>query len=487
MLLKVKDQLELKKKLKHGYLNYLLLFLFVLLNTNGFSQNKLRIACVGNSITYGARIKGREYNSYPVQLGSMLGENYDVRNFGRSATTLLKKGDLPYWETSEYREALIFNPDIVFIKLGTNDTKPQNRIYLNSDYVKDYKDLIASFRDLPSKPTVILLVPAPVAKSDTTGITSIILKEKIIPMIRRIAWETGCEIVDLYNLMIESPEIFPDRIYPSATGVKVISHRLYEYVRMQVDSSFDFTGALPEDATPFNYYGFQGYEFTFMGKKSKVVVPKKAASGHPWIWRGCYWGHEPQVEIALLERGFHVVYSDIVDLWGNDVGMFLWSDFYQMLTNCGLSDKPVMEGMSRGGMFIYLWASKYPNRIGAIYADAPLLDFKEYFRGRNSSFPNKWKLFKESFGLKTNKEALAFRGNPIDLTDVLANAGFPMLHVVGDVDDVVPIIEHTLPFEKKIKEAGGEIQVIHKPGIGHHPHSLPNPQPIVDFILMAID
>ncbi len=96
-----------------------------------------------------------------------------------------------------------------------------------------------------------------------------------------------------------------------------------------------------------------------------------------------------------------------------------------------------------------------------------------------------WEAFKRDFSLNTEEEATAFKGNPLDMAEKIAKLKIPLLHVVGDVDDVVPIGENTTPFEKRIRAAGGNITVIHKPLVGHHPHSLPNPQPIVDFIVKA--
>ena len=87
----------------------------------------IKIACVGNSITFGSGIANREKNAYPQQLQAMLGMKYEVRNFGVSSRTLLKKGDHPYWETEAYNTALLFKPDIVYIKLGTNDSKLQKQ------------------------------------------------------------------------------------------------------------------------------------------------------------------------------------------------------------------------------------------------------------------------------------------------------------------------------------------------------------------------
>ena len=181
------------------------------------------------------------------------------------------------------------------------------------------------------------------------------------------------------------------------------------------------------------------------------------------------------------------MYCDVAELFGNDEALSIWNGFYKLLTKSGLAKKSAMEGMSRGGIYIYRWAVKYPKRVTAIYADAPVLDLKSWPGGKGKSPGDKstWETYKKDFGFSTEEEALAFKGNPLDLTDKIAKGDFPMLHVVGDADKVVPVSENTTPFEEKINAAGGSIKVIHKPGVDHHPHSLANPQPIVDFILKA--
>lgn len=469
-------------KLNYSYL----LLVFISSSFAGISQQKIRIACIGNSITYGATIEKREVSSYPAQLASMLGKDYEVGNFGKSGTTLLRKGNMPYWNSSEYKQALEFKPDWVFIKLGTNDSKPVNRIFLN-DYEQDYKDLISSFRQLPSHPRIVLLLPAPVFKSDTTGITARVVSEKIIPMVRKVAYEAGCEVINLHNLLIESSQMFPDKVHPSAEGATIIAKRIHDLIRMNSDNSFSSLKKLPRSAKQFNFYGYEGFDFTFKNRNAKIVRPKRVAVGHPWIWRARFWGHEPQTDIALLERGFHVVYCDVAEMFGNEESLSIWNDYYKLLIHAGLAKKSVMEGMSRGGVYIYRWAAAYPKRVSAIYADAPVLDLKSWpgGKGQSKASPENWEIFKKDFVFKTEEEAVAFKGNPIDLTAKIVKAGIPLLHVVGDADDIVPIEENTVPFEHEIKAAGGSIQVIHKPGIGHHPHSLQNPQPIVDFILKA--
>ncbi|MGV8139725.1 MAG: sialate O-acetylesterase [Mangrovibacterium sp.] len=249
----------------------------------------------------------------------------------------------------------------------------------------------------------------------------------------------------------------------------------------------DFSGLIPAGATVFDFHGYQGYDFEFRNRNAKIVVPSYPAPGSPWVWRARFWGHEPQTDIALLERGFHVVYCDVAELFGNKEALSVWDEFYQKLRRAGLAKRSVMEGMSRGGVYIYRWAAVHPGRVSCIYADAPVLDLKSWpgGKGKGKGHQESWEIFKKDFNLNTDAEAMAFKGNPLDLVDKIVKAGFPMLHVVGDADDVVPVSENTELFEKKVKEAGGNIQVIHKPGVGHHPHSLTDPQPIVDFIMKA--
>ncbi len=469
----------------YGIKSIALVVIFYLVT--GFSAEKMRIACVGNSITFGAGIENRDKNSYPAQLADLLGPEYEVGNFGISGATLLKKGNLPYWNTKGYEQALKFKPDLVYIKLGTNDSKPVNRIFLK-EFIQDYKDLIASFQQLESHPKVVLLLPVPVFSTDTTSITATVISNKILPMVRQVAYDSGCEVINLYNLFIESPGLFPDKVHPSAAGATFIAKRIYEHVKMASGTAVNFAKLLPKDAKPFNFYGFQGYDFTFRNRNAKIVVPKHVAAGRPWIWRARFWGHEPQADIALLERGFHVVYCDVAELFGNKEAVSIWNDFYKGLTRAGLAQKSVMEGMSRGGVYVYRWAATYPNRIAGIYADAPVLDLKSWpgGKGKSKGSVETWEVFKNDFNLKTEEDAMAFKGNPLDLVNKIAKAGFPMLHVVGDADDIVPVSENTALFEKRIKERGGVIQVIHKPAVGHHPHSLPNPQPIVDFAMNAM-
>ena len=122
--------------------------LFCLCFLTAGGQERIKVACVGNSITEGSGIV--ESMRYPSQLQKLLGENFEVRNYGLGGRTLLKKGDYPYWQEEKYKEVLAWVPDIVIIKLGTNDSKPQNWIYAE-DFIADYRAFIQSFKKLPGK------------------------------------------------------------------------------------------------------------------------------------------------------------------------------------------------------------------------------------------------------------------------------------------------------------------------------------------------
>ena len=187
-------------------------------------RHALRVACVGDSITFGSGIKERDKNSYPAQLAGMLGDRWTVRNFGVSGATLLKKGNKPYWTQSAYNAALDFRPDVVIIKLGTNDSKPVNWEH-KAEYITDYIELIERFRKLESKPAVWICYPVP-AYPGRWGITDKVIKEEVIPLIDEVAKQADVEIIDLYAALSDSKEMFPDTVHPDAAGAKVMAETI---------------------------------------------------------------------------------------------------------------------------------------------------------------------------------------------------------------------------------------------------------------------
>ena len=184
-------------------------------------KDAVRVACIGNSITFGAGIKNRSRDSYPSVLSRMLGDGYWVKNFGVSARTMLNKGDHPYMNELAYKNALAFNPNIVVIKLGTNDSKSFNWKY-KADFMKDAQTMIDAFKALPAQPKIYLCYPSK-AYLTGDGINDDIISKEIIPMIRKLARKNNLSVIDLHTAMDGMPELFPDRIHPNEKGAKVMA------------------------------------------------------------------------------------------------------------------------------------------------------------------------------------------------------------------------------------------------------------------------
>ncbi|MFZ2276225.1 MAG: GDSL-type esterase/lipase family protein [Prosthecobacter sp.] len=231
--------------------------------------------------------------------------------------------------------------------------------------------------------------------------------------------------------------------------------------------------------------GYAKHELTIAGKSVTVVVPKTVAAGRPWVWHGEFFGHKPAPDIALLGKGFHIVYMKINDMLGCPDAVKLWNQCYTELTNnYGLSTKPSLVGLSRGGLYCYNWAIANPDKVSCIYADAPVCDFKSWpgGKGKGKGDAKNWALVPKLWGFKDEAEALAYKGNPVDNLAPLAKNHVPLLHVFGDADDVVPWDENTGLIETRYKALGGSITLIRKPGVGHHPHGLEDSTPIIEFI-----
>ena len=192
----------------------------------------VRVACVGDSITYGARIFNREAKCYPTQLGVLLGTNYFVQNFGVNGATLLKHGDIPYWQTRAFKAALDFKPEIAVINLGANDAAVYNWIY-KYEFVTDYVELIRGFQSNGCK-TVWICYPAPTYPGPYDFTDPIVVNE-IIPMVDEIARQTGARIIDLYRPLSGKTELFPDTVHPNAEGARLMAEAVFAAISAKAD------------------------------------------------------------------------------------------------------------------------------------------------------------------------------------------------------------------------------------------------------------
>lgn len=206
----------------------LILLSVILLTLAACTSEPVRVACVGDSITYGHGIKDRLHDAYPGVLSSMLGEKYDVRNFGVSGTTTMTGTDMPYVNEQAYKDALEFNPQIVTIKLGTNDSKPYN--WKEQEHFKqDLKTLIESFRALPSKPKIWLCLPVP-AYGHAWSINDSVIYNGVIPYIREVAQEEDLPLIDLNTPFQGKRQYFPDTIHPNEEGERMIAEIIFDNV-----------------------------------------------------------------------------------------------------------------------------------------------------------------------------------------------------------------------------------------------------------------
>lgn len=234
------------------------------------------------------------------------------------------------------------------------------------------------------------------------------------------------------------------------------------------------------------WQGFDRYDLEVGGPTVTIVAPETAAKGKPWVWHGEFFGHKPDPDVALLERGFHIVYMRINDMLGSPPAVTHWNNLYAELTRKhGFNKKPALVGLSRGGLYCYNWATANPDKVACIYGDAPVCDFKSWpgGKGKGKGDARNWQLVMDLWGFKDEAEAVAYQGNPVDSLAALAKRKVPLLHVFGDADEVVPWQENTGLLAERYRKLGGPIDLIAKAGVGHHPHGLQDSTPIVEFIL----
>lgn len=192
-------------------------------------SGEIRVACVGDSITYGYGVKPWPEASYPMRLGALLGKGYCVNNYGFSGRTAAEHGDLPYTRESLFQKSLQFQPDFVIITLGTNDTKPINWRGAEA-FCESLERIVRIYRNLPEKPSVLLVTPPP-AFSSAFGIDSGRLKLEIRQSVKTAAEAEGTGFLDLFPVLEGHPELFFDGIHPNADGAKLIAETVFHRVK----------------------------------------------------------------------------------------------------------------------------------------------------------------------------------------------------------------------------------------------------------------
>lgn len=206
-------------------------------------SRKVKVSCVGNSVTYGMTLGNRETTCYPHQLQLMLGDGYDVRNFGHSGATLMRHGHNPYHLLPEYRDAMNFAGDIVIIHLGLNDTDPRNYPQRGEEFVADYRCLIDSLRSVNPSAQVYICLMTPIFEGHSRYLSGTRDYHRDIQQeIRRVAAGAGVRLIDLYTPLHNHPDMFPDNLHPNAAGARILAETVYGAITSHADTPL----ALPE-------------------------------------------------------------------------------------------------------------------------------------------------------------------------------------------------------------------------------------------------
>lgn len=312
------------------------------------SQAQIKVACIGNSITEGTGLSNPSTLAYPARLQALLGSNYQVQNDGVSGTTLLKKGDNPYWTNGKLSNALAFKPNIVTIKLGTNDTKKANWDAHKDEFKRDYLALLDTLNALSTKPRIFLVLPVPIW-ANQYDIRDSALK-KIIIILKQIANERGLPVIDCNTPLLSAQSFFSDGVHPNATGADSIARIIYRSISGPPEVRFQFRSFTSAGASlpyrlfiPENYSRQQKYPLilTLHGvgesgtdnvahvKKNRVaerwaedstqnvqkcfVVSPQCPTSDKWVnvpaWTNIYYSTQTLQESASLGRALALVDS----------------------------------------------------------------------------------------------------------------------------------------------------------------------------------
>ncbi|MBQ7768262.1 MAG: alpha/beta hydrolase [Oscillospiraceae bacterium] len=230
------------------------------------------------------------------------------------------------------------------------------------------------------------------------------------------------------------------------------------------------------------YNGFRRIDFTFEGREALLIFPEKPNENKNWLLKTEYFSAFPDFQIQMLHRGWHLAFIKNITRWCLEEDLDLKKRFAEYLhAEYGLCEKCVPVGMSCGGLIGSKFAAKYPEKVSALYLDAPVMNLLSCPAGlgiaENSLYPE----FAEATGM-TVSDLICYREHPIDKMHLLLENKIPVVLVYGDSDTVVPYKENGALLEKYYKENGGVIEVYGKAGCGHHPHGLEDNTPIIEFV-----
>ena len=236
--------------------------------------------------------------------------------------------------------------------------------------------------------------------------------------------------------------------------------------------------------------GYKKEEFVLDGREGFVVFPKEHEKARRWVWRAEFFGAFDYPDRALLDKGWAIAYYRVSNQFGSPAAVDAMKVFHDyVVEKYSLNKKADIFGFSRGGLYTVNYAAKYPQDVMTIYLDAPVLSlaswpgmFGKTKQYKIEEFQQEWIMCKKVYGFEKDEDVFDFADIPLNKVDELVKNKIPCILVAGDSDRIVDYTENGEIFAKEYKEKGGDIVLIVKEGIDHHPHSLEDPTPIVDFI-----
>ncbi|MEG3656765.1 prolyl oligopeptidase family serine peptidase [Arenibacter palladensis] len=235
--------------------------------------------------------------------------------------------------------------------------------------------------------------------------------------------------------------------------------------------------------------GFKKERFLFKGKDAHIIKPNRALEGNPWVWRARFPFWHIEMDSILLSEGFHIAHINTENQYGSPKAMAIWDSFYTYLRNIYKLDKKLsLEGVSRGGLFIFNWAKNNPDKVNCIYAESPVCDFKSWPGGYGNGKGSKedWERLKTEYGFDSDKEAKSYIDQPFDNLEKLAKEKVPLLFMIGLKDAVVPMEENTKILADRYVKLGGRVTLVpctegEQNLFGHH-FPIETPRLGADFI-----
>ena len=232
-----------------------------------------------------------------------------------------------------------------------------------------------------------------------------------------------------------------------------------------------------------NWQGYESLKFIFEDRQAILVKPEKNCDGNKWLLKTEYFGAFPAFELEMLNRGYHIAYVSNKTRWHDNSDDGVKDRFCDFLhKRFGLCDKCMTVGFSCGGMHAIYFAAAYPERVAAMYLDAPVMNLLSCPGGVGKGTTSMYEEFKNDTGM-TLTDLINYRNHPIDRVAPIIKHKIPVFLVGGDSDDIVPFDENGQVLYNTLKENNANVIKVVKPGCNHHPHGLEDNTPIIAFTL----